>query len=371
MRIGFDAKRAFFNKSGLGNYSRDTISILTGNYSEHSYFLYTPPGTPTVNFTTGSPVSVCKPMNYVGRKLPFFWRSFMLPNQLKIDRIDLFHGLSNEIPFNIKNSGIKSVITIHDLIFLRFPEWYPFIDRKIYEVKFRKSCRNADRIIAISKQTKKDIIEFFGINADKIDVVYQGCNLAFQEKADTEQVSIISKKYSLPDEYLLYVGTVEKRKNLLTIVKALKISNLNIPLIVVGRHTSYKEQVKNYIRNKNIKNIRFIKHVNTSELPVFYQNAKIFIYPSIFEGFGIPIQEALFSKTPVITSKTGCFHEAGGLASIYIDPENAEDLANAILKLLKDAPFRKKVVSEGYTYAQNFTNEKIAKNLIEVYKKIV
>ena len=295
----------------------------------------------------------------------------MLPNQLKNDRIDLFHGLSNEIPFNIKNSGIKSVVTIHDLIFLRFPEWYPFIDRKIYEAKFRKSCRNADRIIAISKQTKNDIIEFFGIDPDKIDVVYQGCNLAFQEKADTEQVSIISKKYSLPDEYLLYVGTMEKRKNLLTIVKALKLSNLKIPLIVVGRHTSYTEQVKNYILDKNIKNIRFIKYVNTTELPVFYQNAKIFIYPSIFEGFGIPIQEALFSKTPVITSKTGCFPEAGGPASIYIDPENAEDLANAILKLLKDTPFREKVVSEGYTYAQNFTNEKIAKNLIEVYKKIM
>ncbi len=371
MRIGFDAKRAFFNKSGLGNYSRDTISILTGNYHEHSYFLYTPPGTPTVKFTTESSASICKPTSYVGKKFPFFWRSFMLPNQLKSDRIDLFHGLSNEIPFRIKNSGIKSVVTIHDLIFLRFPEWYPFIDRKIYEIKFRKSCRNADRIIAISKQTKNDIIEYFGINADKIDVVYQGCNLAFQEKADTEQVSVISKKYSLPDEYLLYVGTVEKRKNLLTIVKALKFSNLKIPLVVVGRHTSYTEQVKNYIRNKNIKNIRFIKHVNTSELPVFYQNAKIFIYPSIFEGFGIPVQEALFSKTPVITSKTGCFPEAGGPASIYIDPENTEDLANAILKLLKDDPFREKVVSEGYTYAQNFTNEKIAKNLIEVYKKIV
>ena len=371
MRIGFDAKRAFFNKSGLGNYSRDTISILTENYSEHSYFLYTPPGTPTVNFAISSSATVCEPMNYVGRKLPFFWRSFILSKQLKSDRIDLYHGLSNEIPFSIKNSGIKSVVTIHDLIFLRFPEWYPFIDRKIYKIKFRRSCRDADRIIAISKQTKNDIIDFFGIDPDKIDVVYQGCNPVFQKKADTKQLSMIRKKYSIPDEYLLYVGTVEKRKNLLSIVKALKLSNLNIPLVVVGRHTSYAGQVLNYIRNKNMKNIRFIKHIDTNELPVFYQNAKIFIYPSIFEGFGIPILEALFSKTPVITSKTGCFPEAGGPGSIYIDPLNAEDIADAILKLLKDTSFREKVVSEGYTYAQNFSNEKIAKNLIEVYKKIV
>ena len=371
MRIGFDAKRAFFNKSGLGNYSRDTISILTDNYSEHSYSLYTPSGTPTVNFSTKLPVSICKPTNCVGKKFPFLWRSFMLPNQLKSDRIDLFHGLSNEIPFSIKNSGIKSVVTIHDLIFLRFPEWYPFIDRKIYKVKFRRSCRDANRIIAISKQTKNDIIEFFGIDPGKIDVVYQGCNPVFQKKADTEQVSMISKKYSIPDEYLLYVGTVEKRKNLLTIVKALKLSNLNIPLVVVGRHTSYTEQVKNYIRNKNIKNIQFIKHVETVEIPVFYQNAKIFIYPGIFEGFGIPIQEALFSKTPVITSKTGCFPETSGPGAVNIDPENAEELAETILKLLNDTPFREKVVSEGYTYAQNFTNEKIAKNLIDVYNKIV
>lgn len=371
MRIGFDAKRAFFNSSGLGNYSRDTISILISNFSEHNYFLYSPPGPPAIKYETGSSASIREPMSFIARKFPSLWRSFMLPGQLKADRIDLFHGLSNEIPFNMKSSGIKSVVTVHDLIFLRFPEWYPFIDRKIYEIKFRKSCRDADRIIAISKQTKDDIVEFFGIDPDKIDVVYQGCNPAFQGKEIPEQIEQIRKKYTLPDVYLLYVGTVEKRKNLLTIIKALKLSNLDIPLVVVGRHTPYARQVNNYIRDNDLKNIRFIKHVDNYELPVFYQNAKIFIYPSIFEGFGIPIQEALFSKVPVITTKTGCFPEAGGPASVYIDPENAEDLAEAILKLLKSTPFREKVISEGYAYAQNFTRAKIAENLMGVYNKIV
>lgn len=371
MRIGFDAKRAFFNKSGLGNYSRDTIKILADNYGENSYFLYTPPGKPAVDFIPGSSVSIRKPENFTGKKLPFYWRSFLLSAQLTNDRIDLYHGLSNEVPLNIKKTGIKSVVTIHDLIFLRFPEWYPLIDREIYKVKFRRSCRDADRIIAISKQTKNDIIEFFGIEPDKIDVVYQGCNNAFKKKAGAETINKITIKYSLPAEYLLYVGTVEKRKNLLTIVKALKNSKLTIPLLVVGKQTSYAGEVKNYIRQNAIKNIRFIEHVDNSELPVFYQNAKVFIYPSIFEGFGIPIQEALFSKTPVITSGTGCFPESGGPGSVYIDPENVDQLTNAISKLLEDNTLREKVINEGYAYAQNFTNEKIAKNLMGVYNKIV
>lgn len=371
MRIGFDAKRAFFNKSGLGNYSRSTISILAKFYNENSYFLYTPPGKSVIDFDIKKYATIRKPEKYIGKKFPSFWRSFQLPDQLKQDKIDLFHGLSNEIPFNFKRSGIKSVVTIHDLIFLRYPEWYPLIDRKIYEVKFRRSCRDADRIIAISKQTKNDIIEFFGTDKNKIDVVYQGCNNLFKKKARAETVNKIRSKYSLPSEYLLYVGTVEKRKNLLTIIKALKRLGIKVPLLVVGKQTSYSTLVLKYIKENKLKNIRFLEYVDNTELPAIYQNAKIFIYPSLFEGFGIPVLEALFSKIPVITSARGCFSESGGPATIYIDPENDEEMADKIMNLLEDDTLREKVINKGYAYAQNFTDEKIAKNLIKVYNKIL
>lgn len=370
MKIGFDAKRAFHNRSGLGNYSRDLIRMLSHFYPENNYLLYNPkPG--KVTFHLEENTEEVFPNSAIWRFLSSFWRQKTITNQLKDDHIEIFHGLSGEIPRGIQNTTIKVIVTIHDLIFVRYPELYKPIDRKIYLNKFQYAADHSDVIIAISEQTKKDIVQFLNVDPKHVKVVYQGCNAAYKKSYSNEELHQTSAKFNLPKQFILNVGTVEKRKNLLNLVKA--IENLNCDLVVVGNDKSdYAQEVKAYLHMNQLSNrVHFLKNVSTDELAQIYQMASIFVYPSIFEGFGIPIIEALFSKTPVITSKESCFSEAGGPDSIYIDPDNPKDIEKAIQTVLENEELRKKMKEKGLIYAQQFNDDVIAKNIVDIYKAVI
>ena len=373
MNIGFDAKRAFLNNTGLGNYSRNCINALSCNNLLLKYFLYSPyfKNNDRTRFMYKLDNAVHKhPQRVFDKMFKSYWRSKSIVKDLIQDNIDVFHGLSNEIPLSIENTNIKSVVTIHDLIFLRYPDLFSKIDKKIYEYKFKSSCIRADKIIAVSKQTKEDIINFFKIPERKIEVVYQGCNKVFQNKINKQKLIKVSSKYNLPESFLLYVGTIEKRKNLLTILKSIKdLENQN--LVVVGNGKKYQQECIKYISEyKMSSRIFFLSNISLIELASLYQLAEILIYPSIFEGFGIPIIEALFSRTPVITSINGCFKEAGGPSSIYIDPLSSESIKKSILKIQKSKELKQKMISDGIDYVQNFTHEKISSQLYNIYTKL-
>tara|TARA_B110000003_G_scaffold169287_1_gene169132 strand:- start:316 stop:1437 length:1122 start_codon:yes stop_codon:yes gene_type:complete len=373
MKIGFDSKRAFLNNTGLGNYSRDTIRVLKNFYIDNIYYLYTTKKTRNSRLTfleDSKNTLICTPKSLFNKVLKSYWRSFSIVSELLNQEIDIFHGLSNEIPFGIEKTNIKTVVTIHDLIFIRYPNLYNTIDRNIYFKKFKSACDRASKIIAISKQTKKDIIEYFLVSEEKIEVVYQGCNKVFQNDINKKRKDEISIKYNLPKEYLLYVGTIEVRKNLLTVLKVLK----ELPkkkLVVIGNGKAYKQKCLQFISEYRLKDrVTIINKIDINEMAAIYQNAKLFIYPSIFEGFGIPIIEALFSKIPVITSKEGCFSEAGGPHSMYIDPMSENEIKDAINEIENSNKLREKMIKEGYKYAQRFKDEEIAKNLMVVYKNL-
>lgn len=371
MRIGFDAKRAFFNRSGLGNYSRDTISILSEYYPMNEYILYSPKPSKIGLFQKARTLTVKGPERFLHKQFSSFWRTYELAHDIVKDKIQLFHGLSNELPIGINKTKIASIVTIHDLIFLRYPQFYSSIDRKIYDKKFRYSANNATRVITISNQTKQDLMEYYTIPEKSIEVVYQGCNPIFWDVATDEKKNDILTKYAIPNQYILYVGTIEERKNLLSIVQAIHDGNIDFPLVVVGKPTSYYSKVKAYAEYNQVKNVFFLTNVPTEDLPALYQLAKLFIYPSVFEGFGIPILEALTSKVPVITTKGGCFSEAGGKSSIYIDPSNADEIAEAIKIVLNNSTIRDNMIIDGYIYAQQFQQDKIAQNMLRVYEKII
>lgn len=369
MRIGFDAKRAFFNRSGLGNYSRHTISILSRFASENEYFLFTPSTKNSIEFEKKPNIRV-KTAKGLYKIFPRPWRSYKIVGDLQKNNIDVYHGLSNELPYNIKKSGIPSVVTIHDLIFLRYPDFYHGHDRKIYKSKFLKSCENANRIIAISEQTKKDIVHFFNIPEHKIDVVYQGCDPSFNKKPDEIKLNEIKVKYNLPDEFILNVGTIEERKNIFSVIKSLNENKITIPLVIVGKKTAYYTKIREYISQHKMHNqILFYHDVPFKDLPGFYQLSDIFIYPSLFEGFGIPILEAISSGIPVITNKEGCFKEAAGEYSLLIDAQNSDEIAHSINRVLNDTELRNKMTLKSSDYNKMFSEENINKNLIHVYNK--
>jgi glycosyltransferase involved in cell wall biosynthesis len=371
MRIGFDAKRAYFNYSGLGNYSRNTIRFLSKQFPDHDFYLYIPRKKNQIPNGIFRNHTLVYPNSWKNRNFSSLWRSYWLGKQLVRDGLDLYHGLSNEIPFDIVKNRVPTVVTIHDLIFLRYPEWYKPIDRKIYRSKAAFACLNADRVVAISRQTRADIIQFLGTAEEKIDVVYQGCDPAFYDPWSETAKQKLAQKYQLPDQYLLYVGTIEPRKNLLQVVRARHLGRLDIPLIVIGRSTPYIRQIKKYIAEHSLRHIFFLQDIPNDDLPGIYQMAHALIYPSRFEGFGIPILEALYSRTPVITSIGSCFHEAGGKSSIYVDPDDTDEMIHAIRQVLEDEKLRTGMQENGYAHAQQFRNETIADNLMQVYSKVL
>ncbi|MDO7745041.1 MAG: glycosyltransferase family 4 protein, partial [Pedobacter sp.] len=299
------------------------------------------------------------------------WRSFGIKRQLLKDQIDIYHGLSNEIPFGMKSGKIKTVVTIHDLIFFRFPKNYKFIDRQIYNLKSRYACKNADLIIAISEKTKQDIIEFYQVAPEKIKVVYQTCDDSFKQQVKEEFKSSVRQKYSLPEKYILNVGTIEPRKNLLLLVQAMENVQPDHQLVVVGKSKSYAQLVRSEIKKLGLEDrVIFLKDIPFTDLPAIYQMASVFVYPSFYEGFGIPIIEALYGNIPVVAATGSCLEEAGGQGSIYIDPKNAVALANAINSILSRPELAKEMKEKGLAYVQQFNTAQVAAELMDCYLNI-
>lgn len=370
MKIGFEAKRIFHNRTGLGNYSRDLVRILQSYYPENEYFLYNPIANNNSLFKVNPPAYEKLPSTFVDRWFPNLWRQRNILKDLRKDKIQIFHGLSGELPWGLHKKKIKSVVTIHDLIFLRYPQFYSFFDKKIHTAKFSYAAKNADVIVAVSQQTKKDIVTFLGIEPSRIKVIYQGCHQAFKETFSQEEKENLLNKYGLPREYILNVGTIEVRKNVLIAVKAIK--DINTHLVIVGSETPYAQEIKAYIKTHNLeKKVSFLKNLSVQELAMLNQEAQLVIYPSLFEGFGIPIIEALYSKTPVITSNYGCFPEAGGPSSAYIDPTNVEDVAAHIKRILSDKNIQQSMSEKGFEYVQRFNDKAIASQFMNIYKSLV
>lgn len=383
MRIAFDAKRAFLNHTGLGHYSRTLINSLAQYYPEHEYYLATP-RTGELYQPTAANLHTLTPQ-YYHKLFPSVWRSRGVKQDLLRLGIELYHGLSHEIPMGIEHTGIRTVVTMHDLIFERYPNQYKKIDAAIYRKKFRNACANADKVVAISLQTKNDLVQYYHVPESKIHVCYQSCNPAFGIRVSDEERARVREQYGLPQQYLLHVGSVIERKNLLTICEGLHAlkAKTDIPLVVIGSSSSdYMKRVKEYIATHGLgERVIFLSeqehtrglpgYRNSADFPAIYQMAAAMIYPSTFEGFGIPVLEALWSGTPVITSNVSCLPEAGGDGAYYTDPLDAEAMADAIEKVVHDEHLRETMITKGLAHAHKFTPQACAAKVMEVYRLLV
>ena len=377
MRLGFDGKRATQNFRGLGNYSRGLIEGLL-DYSEEEVFLYTPPihderAKRWLKENENQRLHIREPQSLISRKLPSIWRSFGIVSDLKKDNLDLYHGLSHEIPVGVDGGKFKSVVTIHDLIFLRYPEFFPLIDRMTYKKKFSYAGKNADMVIAICEQTKRDLIEFLGVDEKKIVVHYQSCDPVFYEMRDFSEQKSLMAKYSFERPFILNVGAFEERKNQLALIEAFgKIANqVEQDLVLIGNGKKYLESCKKKVQDLGLSNrVHFLSNIPFSELPVFYQTADLFCFPSHFEGFGLPIVEALFSKTPVVTSFGSCFPESAGPDSVYIDPLSVADISDKMLKVLNDVSLQENMIARGFDFVQQFHRKNVNTKLLECYAKL-
>lgn len=374
LTIGYDAKRAVSNGTGLGNYCRTLLNDLGTIDTTDSFRLYVPDlGRDDLRSQLDMPrnMSFVTPANKLVKPLRSLWRIKGIVNDLKRDGVDIYHGLTGELPLGLSEAGIKSVVTIHDLIFMRCPEYYNPVDVAIYKWKFRNTCKQADRIIAISECTRRDIMELGEIDDSRIDVVYQSCDTRFHLQVSPEQKQDVRARYSLPKRYVLFVGTIEERKNALLAAQALPYLSDEIHLVLVGRQTAYAKTIFSFARQNGLANrIHMLSGVPTSDLYAIYQQAECFVYPSRYEGFGIPVIEAIQSRLPVIACTGSCLEEAGGPDNVYVDPDEPQEMAMAIKSITDNPDAARQIVTRSLDYIRRFENGNVAQEMLNVYRSL-
>jgi len=372
--IGFDAKRIVRNGTGLGSYGRTLVNDLA-RLDEFDLRLYVPDGGMVQlrsQIVGRANVSFCYPPHAFTSLGKALWRSRGVVKQMSADGVQLYHGLSGELPRGISESGIRTVVTIHDLIFMRHPEYYNRADVKIYTKKFFRTLREADRIVAISECTRRDICELGEIDASRVDVIYQSYAPRFTEEPEPAKMWQVREKYDLPDRYVLCVGSIEERKNVLLAVKALHRLPDDVSLVIVGRQTPYSDRVHEYVfEHRMHSRVQMLHYVPDDDLPALYRMADCFVYPSRYEGFGIPIIEAISQGLPVVACTGSCLEEAGGPDSLYVDPDDEEAMAQAISQVLFGAPGREQRVERSRQYIRKFENTNTARRVADLYQELL
>jgi len=372
--IGFDAKRIMRNGTGLGSYGRTLINALAAEDASLELRLYAPDeGNEALRtqLTTADNIVPVYPQQAHSALAKALWRSKGVVKDLKRDGVTLFHGLSGELPLGIKAAGIRTLVTVHDLIFMRHPEFYHAWDVFIYIRKFRRMLKEADRIVAISECTKRDIVELGGFPADRIDVIYQSCGTRFKQPVSDVERQEVVKRYALPPRYMLCVGTIEARKNVLLAVKALPHLPEDLHLVILGRPTKYAETVKKWVEKHTLTSrVHFLHGVPNNDLPAIYRSAEVFVYPSRYEGFGLPIIEAIQSELPVVACTGSCLEEAGGPDSLYVGSDDVEGLAHAVSRVLKSSAERSARITRSLQYIRCFENSDIARRMLEEYERV-
>lgn len=373
MVIGYDAKRAFQNNTGLGNYSRMVVCGMASHYRDFHAFLYAPKlsGYYQSYFSGYANISTHQAHGF-DRHLPRLWRAFGISIHVKNDNIQLFHGLSHELPHGIPNS-IKKVVTMHDLIAWRHPEYFTKLDAIIHQKKQLHSCRIADMVVAISEQTKRDLIEIMHVPEEKIRVIYQSCDAQFWQSIEKDDLEYVRETYRLPNRYIIAVGTIEERKNQLALIQALKQLPSDVQLVLVGHgHGGYLEKVRAMLRDEEmVHRVMILDHANFEDFPALYANAICSAYISRIEGFGIPVLESMCCDTPVLTSNRSSMPEVGGDAVLYADPNNIDEIVAQLKRLIEDKDLHQQLVEKGRIQREKFTQAKSSADFYKLYCELL
>ncbi len=357
MKIGFDAKRYFHNNTGLGNYSRVLVNELCKHFPEHDYFLFDK--RPNL-YAHPENAQIIRPSG-----TGFLWRESGIIKDIAANDLEVFHGLSNELPFGKFPSSTKKIVTIHDVIFKPFPEHYKWMDRTIYDIKTKHAIEIADTIIATSIATSDDLIKYYKADKKRIEVVYQSCGKLHQLRYSNEAIETFRKEKGLNEPYLLYVSSFQFRKNHSALIKAFADLKQNkTKLVLAGRKGETYDACVALIKSLGIeKLVNLVDDISAEELPLLYRGAKAFVYPSLVEGFGIPLIEAAFAGLPMAVNNIAVFKEIAPDGTLYFDTKNEANMVDALQQLLEKGDN----MLNYDTHLKRFDEGKISTHLIKIY----
>ena len=295
------------------------------------------------------------------------WEQFVQPFVARQNQLDLFHVMAYVSPLV---AVTPTVVTVHDLSFLRTPERFRFANRTYLSLLTGLSCQRARRVIAVSEHTKRDVMRVFGLPPEKVDVVYSGLDSQFMPPPAAE-IEAFRERHGLPEKFILYLGTIEPRKNLSALIRAYaKVHPAGVKLVCVGgRGWMYQDVFQTVEELRLSRDVIFPGFLPDDDLPFWYSAAQAFVYPSSYEGFGLPVIEAMACGVPTITTNASSLPEAAGDAALLVPPDDSAALANALAQLLGDKTLQAELAERGQRHAAKFTWEKAARETVEVYAK--
>ena len=300
------------------------------------------------------------------------WEQTVLPWQVARYRLDLLHGTLNVLPLARRVPGI---VTVHDVAFLRFPERY-LAGRRRYLTYFTQwSARGANTVLASSQNTKRDLVELLGVKEARVKVIYLGVEDRLRLPVDPEAVRALRERYTLPDLFFLYIGSLEPRKNLVRLLDAYaqaRRAGVTWPLVLAGGKGWLYEEIFERVRTLRLDDhVRFPGYVLYEDLPLWYNAAGAFVYPSLYEGFGLPVAEAMACGCPVLTARNSSLPEVAGDAAILVDGESVEALTQGMIDLANDSSLRAALAERGRRQSARFTWQRTAAEVLAVYDEVL
>ncbi|MDP6769601.1 MAG: glycosyltransferase family 1 protein [Anaerolineales bacterium] len=375
MRIGLEVTAAVRQSGGIGRYVREMVHALAYVDQINQYSLF------YASKYKAARGMLTLPDNFRIRHLPVhdiwlarIWQRIRLPVPVELitGAVDIYHSPDFTLPPTLQ--GVPTLLTVHDLSFLRDPESASPGLRGYLEIAVKRSVRLATHVLADSQSTKDDLIELYSTPENKITVLYPGVSSDFRPIIDPAKLRQVRKRYKLGEEpFVLSVGTLQPRKNHLTLIKAFELalgdSEYNL-VLAGGKGWSY-EEVYDLVESRGLQNrVLFPGFVAEEDLSALYSSANIMTLPSLYEGFGLPVLEAMACGLPVIASSVSSLPEVTGNAALLVDPGNVEDMADAMLKLVENADLRKKLRNKGFKRVEQFSWYASAKTLLGVYRNL-
>lgn len=367
-RFGHNKKTGLPNRVGSSEFCFQLLSKLAklDTVNEYSVFLPVEPSSDMPKET--------EKWKYVVIQSKKLWTLLGLSSKLKSYKLDVFFSPTHYLPLYTSS---PSVISIFDVSYLYFPNL--FKKKDLYQLKLwgGYSIKKAKKIITISNSSKNDIIKMYKVNPDKVTVIYPGIKSDLGLKIKDLRMNELKEKFGISTPYILFVGTLQPRKNISKLIEAFsliinhKSSIGDLSLVIVGKKGWQFEDILNAPKKYNVEDrVKFLDSVSDEDLPGFYKNALCFCLPSLYEGFGLPILEAMQYGCPVATSSVSSLPEAGGDAAVYFDPENVEDIKKSLESIIQSSELRDKLIKKGYEQVKKFSWEKTARETLKVLEEI-